>query len=59
MVMRRFGHDPMRRRLEPGAATYRVPKPVRPVGHMTASSEKSVKEGEPEMGEFVLELWHS
>jgi len=35
IVMRRFGHDPMRRRFEPGVATYRVPKSVRPAGHMT------------------------
>ena len=35
IVMRRFGHDPMRRRFEPEAATYRVPKPARAAGHMT------------------------
>jgi len=35
IIMRRFGHDPMRRRFEPGVATYRVPKPVRTAGHMT------------------------
>src|SRR5713101_6216933 len=35
VVMRRFGRDPMQRRFEPGAATYRVPKPSRSATHMT------------------------
>jgi saxitoxin biosynthesis operon SxtJ-like protein len=35
IVMRRFGSDPMRRRFEPGAATYRVTKATRPATHMT------------------------
>jgi uncharacterized membrane protein len=35
IVMRRFGRDPMRRRSDPGATTYRVPKPLRPANHMT------------------------
>jgi hypothetical protein len=35
LVRRLFGGDPMRRRLEPGAATYRVPKRPRPGTHMT------------------------
>jgi len=35
IVMRRFGHDPMRRRFEPAATTYRVAKPDRSAAHMT------------------------
>jgi len=35
IIMRRFGRDPMQRRYEPGATTYRVPKPSRPAVHMT------------------------
>jgi len=34
IIMRRFGRDPMRRRYEPDATTYRVPKPSRPATHM-------------------------
>jgi len=33
-VMRRLGRDPMQRRYEPHATTYRVPKPSRPATHM-------------------------
>ena len=33
-VMRRLGRDPMQRRYEPHATTYRVPKPCRPATHM-------------------------
>jgi hypothetical protein len=32
---RALGHDPMRRALDPGAATYRVTRPRRPPTHMT------------------------
>ena len=35
ILMRRLGHDPMRRRFDPGVETYRVVKPVRPAAHMT------------------------
>jgi len=35
MIRRLIAEDPMRRRLEPGAETYRVPKPERPGAHMT------------------------
>jgi len=35
IVMRRFGRDPMQRRFEPAAATYRVSKPGRPASHMS------------------------
>jgi len=35
IVMRLFGHDPMHRRFEPGAQTYRVVKPLRSATHMT------------------------
>ena len=35
IVMRRFGRDPMQRRFEPAAATYRVSKAGRPASHMT------------------------
>lgn len=35
LVMRRLGHDPMQRRFDPGATTYRVPKLPRPAVHMT------------------------
>jgi Saxitoxin biosynthesis operon protein SxtJ len=34
IAMRRFGRDPMQRRFDPGATTYRVPKSSRPVTHM-------------------------
>jgi hypothetical protein len=34
LVRRLVGEDPMRRRLEPGAESYRVPKPERPGAHM-------------------------
>ena len=34
IVMRRLGRDPMQRRFESGAETYRVPKPSRPAAHM-------------------------
>jgi len=34
LVMRRFGHDPMRRRPEPSLDTYRVTRPPRPGAHM-------------------------
>jgi hypothetical protein len=34
-VTRRLGHDPMRRRFEPGVGTYRVSKASRPATHMT------------------------
>jgi hypothetical protein len=34
LIMRRFGRDPMQRRFEPGAETYRVLKPSRPGAHM-------------------------
>ena len=33
-VMRLLGRDPMRRRFEPAAGTYRVPRPTRPSDHM-------------------------
>jgi hypothetical protein len=33
--MRRFGRDPMQRRLEPDATTYRVHKSSRGAAHMT------------------------
>lgn len=33
-IMRRVGHDPMRRRFEPGDGTYRVSKASRPATHM-------------------------
>jgi len=35
ILMRRFGRDPMRRRFEPDATTYRVPKSPRTAAHMT------------------------
>jgi len=35
ILMRRFGRDPMRRRFEPDATTYRVPKSSRTAAHMT------------------------
>jgi hypothetical protein len=35
VVMRLFGHDPMRRRLDPAAETYRVRCQPRPAAHMT------------------------
>jgi hypothetical protein len=35
IVMRRRRRDPMQRRFDPGATTYRVPKPSRPAVHMT------------------------
>ena len=35
IIMRRLGRDPMHRRFDPGAATYRVLKPGRPGTHMT------------------------
>ena len=35
IVMRCRGHDPMHRRFDPGATTYRVPKLSRPAAHMT------------------------
>jgi len=35
IAMRRFGRDPMRRRFEPEATTYRVPKTSRDSDHMT------------------------
>ena len=35
IIMRRLGRDPMKRRFEPGVATYRVPKGPRPAAHMT------------------------
>jgi hypothetical protein len=35
VVMRCFGRDPMQRRFEANATTYRVPKPLRPAAHMT------------------------
>ena len=35
IIMRCLGRDPMHRRFDPGAATYRVLKPVRPGAHMT------------------------
>ena len=34
VMMRLLGRDPMRRRFEPAANTYRVPRPTRPCGHM-------------------------
>ena len=34
LAMRRFGHDPMRRRPEPSVDTYRVIRPPRPGAHM-------------------------
>ena len=34
LVLRLFGHDPMRRRFEPQAASYRVPKEARPAAHL-------------------------
>jgi len=34
IVMRRFSRDPMHRRFEPEATTYRVPKALRPGEHM-------------------------
>jgi hypothetical protein len=34
-IMRRSGKDPMQRRFEPAAATYRVSKTDRPASHMT------------------------
>ena len=33
-VMRARGHDPLRRRLDPAAASYRLPSRVRPGSHM-------------------------
>jgi len=35
ILMRRFGRDPMQRRFEPDATTYRVPKSPRTATHMT------------------------
>jgi uncharacterized membrane protein len=35
ILMRRFGQDPMRRRFEPDATTYRVTTPTRTATHMT------------------------
>ena|SRR5437867_3002543 len=35
IIMRRLGRDPMHRRFDPVAATYRVLKPARPGAHMT------------------------
>lgn len=35
MIMRRFGRDPMQRRTDPGAETYRVVRRSRPGTHMT------------------------
>lgn len=35
IIMRRFGRDPMRRRFEPEARTYRVSKTSRDSNHMT------------------------
>ena len=35
IIMRCLGRDPMHRRFDPSAATYRVLKPVRPGAHMT------------------------
>jgi len=34
LMLRIFGHDPMRRHYEPQAATYRVPKSPRPASHL-------------------------
>jgi hypothetical protein len=34
LVGRAFGHDPMRRRFERGATSYRVSRTARPAGHM-------------------------
>lgn len=34
VMMRLLGRDPMRRRLEPAANSYRVPRPTRPSDHM-------------------------
>jgi hypothetical protein len=34
LALRLLGHDPMRRRFEPQAATYRVPKEPRPASHL-------------------------
>lgn len=34
LMMRLLGRDPMRRRFEPAAGTYRVPRPTRPRDHM-------------------------
>jgi hypothetical protein len=35
LVMRLLGNDPMRQRLEPEAASYRVVRQARPSAHMT------------------------
>src|SRR5262249_5778976 len=35
LFIRRFGRDPIQRRFEPNAATYRVPKSPRTAAHMT------------------------
>ena len=35
ILMRRFGRDPMHRRFEPDATTYRVPKSARSAAHMS------------------------
>jgi len=35
IIRRRLGHDPMQRRFDPDATTYRVPKLPRPAVHMT------------------------
>ena len=34
LVMRLLGHDPMRRKFDPRAASYRVPKEPRPASHL-------------------------
>jgi hypothetical protein len=34
VLMRARGHDPLRRRLDPAVASYRLPSPVRPGSHM-------------------------
>lgn len=34
LVMRLMGHDPMRRRFDPQAASYRLPKEPRPASHL-------------------------
>jgi predicted Co/Zn/Cd cation transporter (cation efflux family) len=35
VVMRAAGRDPLRRRVQPGATTYRLAREVRPASHMT------------------------
>ena len=34
VLMRRLSHDPMQRRFNPQATTYRVPKAARPAEHL-------------------------